>query len=54
MPDEKELKAEVKDAPKKDNPKLGILFFILSGVSFAFNFILAKVIYETKPETSSL
>ena len=41
-------------APNKDNPKLGILFFILSGLSFAFNFIFAKVIYENKPATTPL
>ena len=38
-------------APAKDNPKLGVIFFLLSGISFAFNFIFAKVIYETKPQT---
>ena len=36
----------------KDNPKLGVIFFILSGVSYAFNFIFAKIIYETKPQTN--
>ena len=41
-------------APKKDNPKLGILFFILSGISFAFNFIFAKIIYENKPQTTPM
>ena len=34
---------------KADNPKLGVFFYILSGVSFALNFIFAKVIYENKP-----
>ena len=48
---EEELKSPV---AKKDNPRLGVIFFILSGVSFAFNFIFAKIIYESKPQTSPL
>ena len=38
----------------KDNPKLGVFFWILSGVCFALNFIFAKVIYENKPQTTSM
>ena len=29
-----------------------MIFFLLCEISFAFNFILAKVIYETKPQTN--
>ena len=45
---------EVSEPPKKDNPTLGVIYFILSGVSFAFNFIFAKVLYERNPDFTPL
>ena len=45
---------EVSEAPKKDNPTLGVIFFILGGVSFSLNFILAKVLYERNPDLTPL
>ncbi len=30
------------------------MYFILAGLAFAFNFIFAKIIYETKPDTTPL
>ena len=46
---------EVKSsAPKKDNPTLGVIYFLIAGISFAFNFIFAKIIYESKPQTTPI
>ena len=50
----KKEESKVAAAPAKDNPKLGVFFYILSGISFALNFIFAKVIYESKPQTTSM
>ncbi len=32
-----------------ENPKLGILYFCLSGFVFSINFMLTKVLYENHP-----
>ena len=37
---------------KKDNPTLGVIYRLLGDLFFALNFIFAKIIYESKPETS--
>lgn len=33
-----------------ENPKLGILYFCLSGSVFCINFMLTKILYENHPE----
>ena len=52
LPEEEVKKAKTEE--KKDNPTLGVIFFTLSGITFALNFIFAKVIYVNKPQTSAL
>ena len=44
--------AEKKLEQKKDNPSLGALFFVLSGVFMTLNFIFGKLIYESSPQTT--
>lgn len=47
--DTNEVAPVVKPAEKPDNPKLGILYFCLSGFIFCINFMCGKVIYEHHP-----
>ena len=38
---------------KKDNPRLGIFYFCLSGVLMCLNFLVAKVLYTTQPDMTT-
>ena len=38
--------------PKKDNPKLGVAFYLMSGFFLSLNYILGKTIYVHKPLTT--
>ncbi len=38
---------------KEDNPSLGIIYFLLSGVAMCLNFTTAKVLYTSHPEMTT-
>jgi drug/metabolite transporter (DMT)-like permease len=44
---------ETKPTEKPDNPRLGILYFCLSGFIFCLNFMCGKVLYEHHPDLST-